>query len=70
MSVWQLMAAAHGWQKANTPRDSGKLTEAEAQELFEWLESAPAEERVLSTQTYWWDGDKPEPRGVVTFTVA
>ena len=37
MSVWQFMAAVEGYVKANTPKDNGKLTGAEKDDLAGWL---------------------------------
>ena len=37
MSVWQFMAAVEGYVKANTPKDNGKLSNAEKDELFDWI---------------------------------
>lgn len=37
MSMWQFMAAADGYSKANSP-DTGALSAKEADELWEWLE--------------------------------
>ncbi|SFJ55053.1 hypothetical protein SAMN04515648_4556 [Phyllobacterium sp. CL33Tsu] len=31
------MAAVEGYVKANTPKDDGKLTDAEKDELFDWI---------------------------------
>ena len=69
MSLWQFFAAVNGYIEANSPKDGNKLSEAEADDLFDWIERDVGGPRVLSTQTYWWEGDWPEPAGVVTFTV-
>ncbi len=69
MSMWQYFSALHGYIDANSPKDGNKLTDSEAEELFEWIERDSDGPRVLSTQTYWWDGEWPEPAGVVTFEV-
>ena len=40
MSIWQFMAAADGWAKFHSPKDEnngGGLTEAEKDELFEFV---------------------------------
>lgn len=39
MSVWKFMAALEGFVKANTPKDNGKLSSAEKDELFDWISS-------------------------------
>jgi len=38
MSMWQFMAAVEGYVKANGPED-GKMSDKEADDLFEWLKS-------------------------------
>ncbi len=40
MSVWQFLAAADGYIQANSSEEGGsRLTEAEKDELFEWVQS-------------------------------
>ena len=39
MSVWQYLAALDGYVAANNPDAAKSLTDEEADELFEWLES-------------------------------
>lgn len=68
MSLWQFMSAYNGYVQANSS-GSNKLTESQKDDLFEWLESMDDGERWLETQTYWWDGARPEPRGKVRFRV-
>lgn len=69
MSLWQWFAALNGYIAANSPRDGSKLTESEADDLFAWIEQDAGGSRVLSTQTWWWEGEWPEPAGRVTFTL-
>jgi len=38
MSMWQFMAAVEGYAKANSG-DDAKMTNKEADDLFEWLKS-------------------------------
>jgi hypothetical protein len=38
MSMWQFMAAVEGYLKANGA-DDGKMSDKEADDLFEWLKS-------------------------------
>jgi len=68
-SLWEFFAAWHGYVEANTPQDKAKLTESEADELFAWIEAGNSGPQVVSTQTYWLDGDRLVPAGVVTFEV-
>lgn len=65
-SMWEFYSAWHGFVEANSPKEAAKLTEAEADDLFDWIESGsgPA---VLSTQTYWLDGERLVPNGIVSF---
>lgn len=68
MSMWQFFAALNGYIAANTPKDSNKLTESEADDLFDWIERDVAA-GTRSTMTYWLDGDKLVPWRVVEFSV-
>ncbi|WP_313760167.1 hypothetical protein [Rhizobium sp.] len=38
MSMWQFMAAVEGYVKANSGEDT-KMSDREADDLFEWLKS-------------------------------
>lgn len=69
MSIWQFFAALNGHIQANSPKAGEKLTEAEAEDLFDWIMSDAGGPRIISTQTYWWEGEQPVPAGIVTFTV-
>lgn len=62
-SVWQFWAAWNGYVAANTSKDGAKLTEAQKDDLFEWLEAEDVR-LVTRTMTYWWDGERVVPRGV------
>lgn len=68
MSMWQFFAAMNGYVAANSPRDAGKLTEAEADDLFDWIERGMGR-GVRSTMTYWIDGDRLVPWRRVQFDV-
>ena len=39
MSMWQYMAALDGYIKANTPDEPGKLSEAEKDDLWDWIKA-------------------------------
>lgn len=69
MSMWQWQAALNGFIAANTPKDSGKLSDSEADELFAWIDT-PDVAGSLTTQTYMFD-DRGHlvPAGVVTFSL-
>ncbi len=67
MSMWQFFAALNGYVDANTPKDGNKLSEGEADDLFDWLERDTVA-GVLSTMTYWLDGDRLVPWRGVEFT--
>lgn len=67
MSMWQFFAALNGYIDANTPKQGNKLTDAEADDLFDWIER-DAVAGVLSTMTYWLDGDRLVPWRVVEFS--
>lgn len=64
MSMWQFFAALNGYIEANTPKQGNKLSDAEAGDLFDWIER-DAVAGVLSTMTYWLDGDRLVPWRVV-----
>lgn len=66
-SVWEFWMAFQGYVDANTPKEGNKLTEEQADELFEWIDRAPSG-GVLSTQTYKLDGLRLVPAGIVTFS--
>lgn len=68
MSMWQFFAALNGFLEANSQKGGAKLSESEADDLFAWLEAAN-DGLVLSTQTWWLDGDRLMPAGRVTFAV-
>ncbi|MEO7172030.1 hypothetical protein [Flavobacterium sp.] len=63
--MWQFFAALHGFIDANTPKESTKLSESEAEDLFDWIEQESDGPSVLTTQTYWWDEQGAVPAGVV-----
>lgn len=69
MSMWQYFAALNGFIEANTPKDGNKLTDTQADELFDWIEQSDSGAVQLSTQTYWLNGEHLVPAGVVTFEV-
>ena len=62
--VWEFWAAWNGYVAANTSKDGAKLTEAQKDDLFEWLEADDAPV-VRRTMTYGWDGERVVLRGVV-----
>lgn len=68
-SVWEFFSAWQGYLDANTPKKKGVQTEEEAEALFERLTAKDRGPRTLSTQTYWLDGDRLVPAGIVTFEV-
>lgn len=70
MSLWQWLAALNGYADAHSGKDGAKLTEAEAEDLFDWIEANDNGPKWLKTQTYWWEGPWPEPMGVVEFEAA
>lgn len=37
MSVWQFMAAVDGYIEAKDPKSGDRLTDAEADDLWEWV---------------------------------
>lgn len=67
-SMWEFFAAWHGYVDANTPKEKNKLTDTEADALFEWISADSAGAQYLTTQTYWWDERGPMPMGVVSFS--
>ena len=66
MSMWQFFAALNGYIAANSPKDGNKLTDAEADDLFDWIERDVVV-GARSTMTYWLDGDRLVPWRVVEF---
>lgn len=39
MSMWQFQAAYDGYAKANFAEDEGKMSSAEVDDVWEWLQS-------------------------------
>lgn len=68
-SVWEFFQAWQGYVDANTPKEAAKLTEEQADDLFEWIEQDSDRPEMLSTQTYRLEGLRLVPAGVVTFQV-
>lgn len=66
-SVWEFFSSWQGYMDANTPKKKGVQTEEEAEALFDRLTAGDQGPRTLSTQTYWLDGGRLVPMGVVTF---
>ena len=55
-SFWQFLAAWNGYVAANTP-DNGKLTASEADALFEWIDTPPANTNVPPMPKFSWNGN-------------
>lgn len=68
MSMWQFFSALNGYVAAQTPKNGKKLSDSEADDLFAWIERDSDGPRLLSTRTYWLDGARLVPNGIVTFT--
>ncbi len=68
MTWWQWAAALAGTSDARGG-DPTKLSAAEKDELWLFVNDNDPAPRVLTTPTYWWAGDTPEPRGTVSFEV-
>lgn len=67
MSIWQFNAALAGYAKAHAGSDN-KLSKAERDELFEWIEASNDNAgRELGTTTYRWDGNRLIAVGRVNF---
>lgn len=67
MSLWQWQVALNGYVEAHSSKQN-TLSEAERDELYDWL-SRDAAPLVLTTQTYRLsDEGNLEPAGVITFT--
>lgn len=67
MSVWQFEAAVAGYIAANSASDGNKLSEGEADDLFDWISRDSGKGRSLSTMTYWWEGERLSVAGRVEF---
>lgn len=69
-SMWEFFAAWHGFVAANTPKETGKLSEDDKDRIWERMQELEGPSSAhLSTQTYWWDENGPVPMGVVSFTL-
>jgi hypothetical protein len=56
-SFWKFMAAWNGYVSANTPSD-GKLTESEAEALFDWIGAESIATHVPPMPEFIWDGNR------------
>lgn len=54
-SLWQFSAAWNGYVEANSPSD-GKLTEQQAQDLFDWIDASTATVASAPLPSMHWDG--------------
>ena len=54
-SLWQFAAAWNGHVAANTP-DTGQLSERQAEDLFDWIDTGPAVEGPHVMPAFSWDG--------------
>lgn len=69
-SVWEFFSAWQGYVEANTPKQSGKLSEGEKDRIWERMQELDASPPgQLSTQTYTLDGLRLVPAAIVTFEV-
>lgn len=69
-SVWEFFSAWQGYVDANTPKQSGKLSEDDKDRIWERMQELERpSSATLSTQTYTLDGLRLVPAGVVTFEV-
>ncbi|MET3924607.1 hypothetical protein [Devosia sp. 2618] len=55
-SMWKFWASWHGYVKANTPAQPGKLSEADKDRIWEQMQEMDGPEGEAHTQTYLWDG--------------
>lgn len=69
MSTWQLQAAVAGYVAAHNPAAKSKMSKAERDELFDWIEGLATDETVFSTMTYRLDGEHLVEAGTVTFRI-
>lgn len=69
MSLWQFFSALNGYIEANSTKSGTRLSDDEADELFDWIERDSDGPRELTTQTYWWEGERLIPMGIVSFRV-
>lgn len=69
-SVWEFFSAWQGYVDANTPKQSGKLSEDDKDRIWERMQELERpSSATLSTQTYTLDGLRLVPAGIVTFEV-
>jgi hypothetical protein len=69
MSIWQFYAALNGYIDHNTPKDTGKLSQDELEDLADWIYEGIDMSQHLKTKVYLWDEFGPVLDGEVTFTV-
>lgn len=69
-SVWEFFSAWQGYVDANTPKQSGKLSEEDKDRIWERMQELEAPvSKSLSTQTYQLRGAQLVPAGIVKFEV-
>lgn len=69
-SVWEFFSAFNGYVAANTPKQSGKLSEDDKDRIWDRMQELERpSSSTLSTQTYRLQGTRLVPAGVVTFKV-
>jgi hypothetical protein len=55
-SVWQMTAAWNGYVQAHSPKDGAKLSDSEADELFDWIEAGTVPADGVRLPKFEWDG--------------
>lgn len=55
-SFWQFLAAWNGYVAANS--DSSKISERDAQALFDWIDEVPAVGDLPTVPKFSWDGER------------
>lgn len=55
-SIWHFFACWHGHVEANTTKEPAKLSDAEADELFDWIDRPSSSAQLLNSSVYVLEG--------------
>lgn len=58
MSLWEWSAVVNGYIEANSPKDAGKLSESEKDELFAWIDAPADLPEAKPLPKMVWDGEQ------------
>lgn len=69
MSMWQYYAVLFGFVEQNSPKSKEKLSDADIDELSDWLDAGIEKTKEYKTLIYLWDEQGPVVDREITFTL-